>query len=657
MITINKLSLQYGDKHIFKEVSSRINNQERIGLVGVNGTGKSTLLKMIAGEIETDHGVITKPKHATIGYLPQEVASMPADRTIYQEAESAFGDTLGIQQELERINHELTSCDPDSPVITSLLEQQGELQHQLEQADIFTMSSRIEKVLHGLGFTSADMDRYCHTFSGGWIMRLMLAKLLLAQPEFLLLDEPTNHLDIESLTWLEDFLVNYTGGLVIISHDRAFLDAITSTTWELSLGKLTTYKGNYSKYLVEKEVRMEVQRAAYENQQAMIQQTRKFVDKFRAKSTKASQVQSRVKQLAKLDIIEIEDTESKVSFRFPPAAPSGRLAIAAEKVTKSYDDKRVFADLSFELHRGEKMGIVGVNGAGKSTLVKLLAGLAGKDSGKITTGHNVKISYFGQHQAQELPQDFTVMEVMSSVNSGMTVTQIRSLLGAFLFRGDEVDKKVSVLSGGEKSRLALARMISSPANLLIMDEPTNHLDMPSQEILQEALIQYNGSIIVVSHNRYFVDSFVNKVLEIKNGGATIFDGNITYYLEKTQIQRQKESAGEKAAETKDETSSAKKLHGKEARQAQAKLREERNRLLGPLKKDAAKYEKELEELEARKKDLENILADPELYNDQVAFTEKSKEYGYVEQKLERVLALWEEALSRIEEIDDGLAND
>lgn len=657
MITINKLSLQYGNKHIFKEVSGRINNQDRIGLVGINGTGKSTLLKMIAGEIETDFGVITKAKMATIGYLPQEVASFPANRTIYQEAEASFGDTLRLQKELHRINQELAACTEDSAEIASLLEQQGELQHQLDQADVFTMRSRIEKVLHGLGFVPADMTRKCQTFSGGWIMRLMLAKLLLIQPSFLLLDEPTNHLDIESLTWLEDFLSNYAGGLIIISHDRAFLDTITTGTWELSLGKLTAYKGNYSKYLVEKATRMEVQRAAYDNQQAMILQTKKFVEKFRAKSTKASQVQSRVKQMAKLDIIEIDDTEAQVSFRFPPAAPSGRLAIAAEAVTKSYDNKQIFSDLSFELHRGEKMGIVGVNGAGKSTLVKLLAGLNPHDSGKITTGHNVKISYFGQHQAQELPQDFSVMEVMSSVNSGATVTQIRSLLGAFLFRGDEVDKKVSVLSGGEKSRLALARMISTPANLLIMDEPTNHLDMNSQEILQAAMTQYDGSIIVVSHNRYFVDSFVNKVLEIKNGRATVFDGNISYYLEKTSAQRQLDNTKERNKGAGNITAEPQKLHGKEARKAQAKLREERNRLLGPLKKDAVKFEKEVESLEALKKELENLLADPDLYNNQDAFSEKSKDYRSVQGELGKAYAVWEETLSKIEGIDTELAND
>lgn len=656
MITINKLSLQYGTKHLFKEVSGRINKQDRIGLAGINGTGKSTLLKMIIGEIETDYGVITKSKLATVGYLPQEVASFPADRTLYQEAESSFGDALKIQQQLEQLNHDLAASAPDSAEITSLLEQQGELQHQLDQADIFTMRSRIETVLHGLGFAQSDMERQCHTFSGGWIMRLMLAKLLLSQPEYLLLDEPTNHLDIESLTWLEEFLTNYSGGLVIISHDRAFLDNITNITWELSLGKLNSYKGNYSKYLVEKATRMEVHRAAYDNQQAMIQQTKKFVEKFRAKSTKASQVQSRVKQLAKLDIIEIDDIESQASFRFPPAAPSGRLAISAESVTKCYGDKQVFADLTFELQRGEKMGIVGVNGAGKSTLVKLLAGINSHDSGQIRTGHNVKISYFGQHQAQELPQDLTVMEVMSSVNAEMTLTQTRSLLGAFLFRGDEVDKRVSVLSGGEKSRLALAKMISSPANILIMDEPTNHLDIASQEILQEAMTQYDGSIIVVSHNRYFVDSFVNKVLEIKNGKATIYDGNIAYYLEKTSAQRLIEAKKEKAAGTKDVPPENQKLHGKEARKAQAKLRETRNSLLGPLKKDVVRLEKEVEELELQKQDLETLLADPELYSNQDAFADKSREYSTVQSQLKRAYSSWEETLGKIEAIDSELAN-
>ncbi|MBU0482299.1 MAG: ABC-F family ATP-binding cassette domain-containing protein [Proteobacteria bacterium] len=658
MISVNQLNLQYGKKYIFKDISARINNHDRIGLVGVNGTGKSTLLKMIVGQIETDSGVIIRSKMATIGYLPQEVTAIPPGRTVYQEAEAAFAETLKYKERMDELNHELAASDPSSPHIAALLEEQGELQILLDQADIFSMQSRIEKILHGLGFSDEDMQRECKSFSGGWIMRLMLAKQLLASPTFMLLDEPTNHLDIESLTWLEDFLKNYTGALVIISHDRTFLDTITTSTWELSLGQLTIYKGNYSKYVAEKDIRMEVQRAAYENQQAQIQQTKRFIERFRAKSTKASQVQSRVKQLAKMEIIELDDTDQQVSFRFPPAAPSGRLSIATENLAKSFGSKDVFTDLTFELQRGEKMGIVGVNGAGKSTLVKLLAGLTKPDSGRIRSGHNVIISYFGQHQAQELPGDYTVMEVMMSVDNNLTVTQIRSLLGTFLFRGDEVDKKVMVLSGGEKSRLALARMISSPANLLIMDEPTNHLDMQSQEILQEAMAQYDGSIIVVSHNRYFADSFINKVLEIKNGAGTVYDGNIAYYLEKTRATL--DSAAnirQSEAPSAVEDDSGKKVYGKEARQALAKARAEKSKVLGPLKKEAAGIEKKVAELEEQKAKLEEILADPELYQNQEAFSEKSREYTTVDRQLKRAYDSWEEISARIEKTEAELGEE
>jgi ATP-binding cassette subfamily F protein 3 len=665
MITINNLSLQYGDKHLFREVSGRINPQERIGLVGVNGAGKSTLLKMIAGQIETDFGVIVKSRQATIGYLPQEVSGLEPGRTLYQEAESSFGDTMRFQAELEEINRLLAECDLHSPGIPELLEQQGELQHRLDQADIFTMQARIEKVLFGLGFSKSDLELDCQSFSGGWITRLMLAKHLLAQPSYLLLDEPTNHLDIESLTWLEDFLKGYAGSIILISHDRAFLDNVTNITWELSLGRLNIYRGNYSKYLVDKEVRMQVQRAAYENQQAQLQQTKRFVERFRATSTKASQVQSRIKQMAKVELIELEDSEQQVSFRFPPAASSGRQSVVVEGLAKNFGEKMVFDDLSFELQRGEKLGVFGVNGAGKSTLVKILAGIHQPDRGTIRFGHNVIPAYFGQHQAQELPLDYTVLGVLLSVNSGMTNTQLRSLLGAFLFRGDDVDKKVRVLSGGEKSRLALARMIACPANLLIMDEPTNHLDMRSQEVLQEAMAQYDGSIIVVSHNRYFVDSFINKILEIKNGRATIFDGNTAYYLEKLRAQKAQQNEPANAstaspATNKSGSASApanRKIYGKEARQLQAKLRQEQNRQLGPLKKAAEQEEKLVEELEIRKSELEKRLADPELYQDQESFAETSKEYHDIEHRLKRAMSQWEEAQEQIERIEAEIANE
>jgi len=662
MITISNLSLQYGNKHLFREVSGRINPQERIGVVGVNGAGKSTLLKMIAGQIETDFGVITKSRQATIGYLPQEVSGLEPGRTLYQEAESSFGDTLRYQAELEEINRLLAECDPHSPGIPELLEQQGELQHHLDQADIFTMQSRIEKILFGLGFTNADLERDCHSFSGGWITRLMLAKHLLAQPSYLLLDEPTNHLDIETLTWLEEFLKGYNGALALISHDRAFLDNVTNTTWELSLGRLNIYKGNYSKYLVDKEVRMEVQRAAYENQQAQLQQTKRFVERFRATSTKASQVQSRVKQMAKVELIEIEDTEQQVSFRFPPAAASGRQIVVVEGLAKGFVDKPVFNNLSFEIQRGDKLGVLGVNGAGKSTLVKLLAGIHKPDVGTFRFGHNVIPAYFGQHQAQELPLDYSVLAVMQSANSGMTTTQLRSLLGAFLFRGDDADKLVRVLSGGEKSRLALAKMIASPANLLIMDEPTNHLDMSSQEVLQVAMAQYDGSIIVVSHNRYFVDSFINKVLEIKSGCGTIYDGNISYYLEKLRAQKSQANSPAKTtpslATPKPATTPAvesKKAYGKEARQLQAKLRDEQNKRFGPLKKTAEQAEKLVEELEAKKSGLEQKMADPELYQNQDAFNETSRAYSDVERQLKRAYVQWEEAQAKVDALEAELA--
>ena len=649
MITINKLNIQYGDKHLFRDISAQITPRDRIGLVGVNGAGKSTLLQIIAGTTETDFGVVTKAKKATIGYLPQEIGSFPPGRTLYKEAETAFDHVINMQKELENINRKLAATAPDSPQFSALLEQQGELQHQLDQSDVFRIQSKIEKVLAGLGFRENDFDRDCQSFSGGWIMRLMLAKHLLAQPDFLLLDEPTNHLDIETLTWLEEFLKSYPGSLVIISHDRAFLDTITATTWELSLGALSIYKGNYSKYVEEKEVRLQVTRAAYDNQQTQIQQTMRFVQRFRAKSTKAKQVQSRLKQLGKMEKIEIEETNKTVSFRFPPAAPSGRLAITVKQLSKSYEDSRVFTDISFDLQRGDKLAIVGVNGAGKSTLVKLLAGLIRPDSGAIQPGHNVKLSYFGQHQAQELSGSLTVLETMSFIGEDKTLTQVRSLLGAFLFSGNDVDKKVQVLSGGEKSRLALARMIASPANLLIMDEPTNHLDMTSQEILQEAMAQYDGSIIVVSHNRYFSDQFVNKVLEIKDGRATLYEGNISDYLEritKSRIELQKKQP---PLSVSGPVSSSKK--NRETKKAEAVRRQQKSQRLAPSKKKVEQAEKEIEKLEKQKSSLEQELAAPELYKDQDTFAEKSREYKDTERRLERTYLKWELAQGEIEKIE------
>ena len=651
MLTVNNLEIIYGDKLLFNNVSARINDNDRIGLVGVNGAGKSTLLKVIGGISEADPGVVKRPKRFSVAYLPQEASALDSGRTIYQEAENAFAEALVMQQDLDEINRQLEAVAPENSEFSNLLKQQGELQHRLEKIDIFRVQSKIEKVLMGLGFSVEDFDRPSSTLSGGWLMRLMLAKLLLAMPDLLLLDEPTNHLDLDSLTWVENFLLTYDGGLVIISHDRTFLDQVTTTTWELSLGRLTVFKGNYSKYVEDKEIRMQVDRAAYANQQAQIKQTMRFVQRFRAKSTKAKQVQSRLKQLSRMERLELGETEQEVSFRFPPAAPSGRLALDIESLMKLYEDKQVFQNVSFQLQRGEKLAVVGVNGAGKSTLMRILAGLESQDEGKVKLGHNVKISYFGQHQAQELESSFSALQTLSAVAGDMTITQIRSLLGAFLFRGEEVDKKVEVLSGGEKSRLALAKMIVQPANLLILDEPTNHLDMSSQKILQEAMAQYDGTIIIVSHNRHFVNRFVNRVLEIKAGKSTLYEGNIEDYLFKLKTLQEKEVASRIEEDKGSLNELPAKQKGKAARQEQARIRQEKSRNLGPLKKEVVKAEDNIGHLETRKKELEQLMVDPQLYQDQDKFSECTREYNSLVRKLKRLYQSWEEIQAKIETIE------
>ncbi|MBW2501319.1 MAG: ATP-binding cassette domain-containing protein [Deltaproteobacteria bacterium] len=653
MLTVTNLDIRYGEKHLFNDVSARINDRDHIGLVGVNGAGKSTLLKIISGITETDPGVVRRPKRFSVAYLPQEATALDTGRTIYHEAESAFAGVLALQEELDEVNRQLAITGPSDKGFEKLLKKQAELQHRLERVDIFRVRAETEKVLMGLGFGVEDFDRPSSSLSGGWLMRLMLARLLLARPDLLLLDEPTNHLDLDSLTWLENFLLTYNGGLVIISHDRTFLDRVTSITWELSLGRLTAFRGNYSKYVADKDIRLQVERAAYANQQAQIRQTMRFVQRFRAKSTKAKQVQSRLRQLSRMERIELAEAEQEVAFHFPPAAPSGRHVLDVQSLGKTYDGKQVFSGVSFQLQRGDKIAVVGVNGAGKSTLMKILAGLVTPEAGKIKPGHNVRISYFGQHQAQELPEGLTALQTLAAVAGDMTMTQIRSLLGAFLFRGEEVEKKVDVLSGGEKSRLALAKMIVQPANLLILDEPTNHLDMSSQEVLQEALAQYDGTIIIVSHNRHFVNRFINKVLEIKNGTASLYEGNIEDYLYTLGklAERAPAAPEEPSAEAKNGEEVPAKLRGKAARQEQAKARQEKSRRLMPLKKEAEQAEETIEKLEARKRELEQLMADPKFYQDQEKFAESSREYSAVERRLGRLFEQWEEVQARIEELE------
>ena len=660
MLSINDLNLQYGSKHIFRNVSVQIHTGDRVGLAGVNGAGKSTLLKIMCGQQEVDPGILSRASWFSVAYLPQEVSIELGSRSLFAEAESAFDDVLAQQEELEKLSEELALLAPDSPQIEELLNRQGELQHQLEGSDVFRIRPQVERVLFGLGFSPDDLDHEVKSFSGGWIMRLLLAKLLLKRPALLLLDEPTNHLDLDSLTWLEDFLLGYQGSMVIISHDRSFLDRVTSATWELSLGKLSVFRGNYSHYLVEKAQRMELERAAYENQQAQIRQSERFITRFRAKSTKAKQVQSRVKQLEKLERLELSETDRTIHFSFPPAAASGRDVLSLGNVCKRYHGSQVFDGVKLSLQRGDKLAVVGVNGAGKTTLMKIIAGVEPAE-GEIKLGHNVILSYFGQHQAQELPGELSILDTVYHTATDMTITQVRSLLGAFLFTGDEVEKQVRILSGGEKSRVALAKMLVRPANLLLLDEPTNHLDMSSQEILQEAMAQYEGTIIVVSHNRFFVNSFVNKVLEIRNGKATIHEGNVDDYLEwRRNLEAQATDAGRPAAseaggKKNEATAEISPVDKKAQRKQRAQERQLLNKKLGPWKKKSDEAEGEIEKYESRKVELEAMMADPDLYADQEKWSATSKEYSQVERHLERAYQRWEEAQQVIETIEQEVA--
>jgi ATP-binding cassette subfamily F protein 3 len=656
MLSINNLSLQYGFKHIFRDVSAQVHGNDRIGLAGVNGTGKSTLLKIMCDQLETDPGVVSRASWFTVAYLPQEITLELSSRTLFDEAESAFDEVLAQQREFEEIGQLLADLDENSPELEKLLNRQGELQHLLEGHDVFRIRPEIERILFGLGFSKSDLERPVSEFSGGWIMRLLLAKLLLQKPALLLLDEPTNHLDLDSLTWMEEFLQQYQGAMVIISHDRAFLDRVTNKTWELSLGRLTAYKGNYSHFLVEKEQRMELERAAYNNQQAMIKQTERFITRFRSKSTKAKQVQSRVKQLEKLVRLELSETERTIHFSFPPAAPSGRDMLELEQVNKEFSGNQVFKDVTLNLQRGDKLAVVGVNGAGKTTLLKIMAGLESAE-GTIRQGHNVILTYFGQHQARELAGDLTVLDTVYHSAQDMTVTKVRSLLGAFLFTGDEVDKKVQVLSGGEKSRVALAKMLVKPANLMLLDEPTNHLDITSQEVLQEAMAQYEGTIIVVSHNRFFANSFVNKVLEIRDNRATLYEGNIDDYQEARKRIEAAPATQAARQENLDKAAPVRQLAADGDRKAERRKRAQRRQQLSvklkPWKKKVVDAEKKIAVLETRKGELETLMADPELYGDQPRWAKVSKEYNELKRRLDRQYDSWEQAQEQIEEIENS----
>jgi len=656
MIAANNLAIQFGGDDLFTGVTFMISPGDRVGLVGANGAGKSTLMKMLIGRQTPDQGNVSTSRHAVVAYLPQEGVVL-SDQSVRDEVMEAFREVTELEREIEEMTSEVArrADEAGSKGFESLLNDLGELQHRFEAMNGFAMAGEVEKVLMGLGFLPGDFDRSCRTFSGGWQMRIELAKLLLRQPDLLMLDEPTNHLDIESLTWLEGFLQGYQGAILLISHDRAFLDSVTNRTFELSMGRLTTYTGNYSRYVVERNERREQMQAAYENQQKMIADTEKFIERFRYKATKATQVQSRIKALERIDRIgPVESDESSVHFRFPPAPRSGRVVAELVGVTKRYGDNLVLDGIDFALERGEKVAFLGRNGEGKSTLSRIIAGIE-PFQGTRTIGHNVSIGYFAQHQAEDLDARRNVLETLDAVAVGDVRLRLRTLLGAFLFNGDDVFKSVGVLSGGEKSRLALAKLLLEPVNLLILDEPTNHLDMASKSVLKEALIKFEGSIILVSHDRDFLNGIVDKCVEFRDRRIKEFLGGVDDYLERRRtnsiddvFRKPKENGASAASPI---AAKASEVDRKEQKRLEAEARNRRYAATKDLKKKLSKIETAIAELEERKEGCQGELAAPEIYSDPNRLREVQKRLADVEKSLAEQYTAWERVASDLEAVE------
>ena len=647
ILTLDHISLQYGGRVLFDDLSCMIGPHDRIGLVGSNGSGKTTILKVITGLIQADAGTLSKAHFVTVGYLPQEGVTV-SGRTLYKEAESAFEDVLEVQRELEEAQTNLTLLNPDTDEYSETLEIYGELQHKLEDLDAFRMKSKVERVLMGLGFSVKDLERMTEEFSGGWQMRLELAKLLLREPSILLLDEPTNHLDLETLQWLEEYLRSYNGSVVLVSHDRAFLDSLTSRTFALSLGKMEQYSGNYSFYELESAKRRELKIQSFKNQQQRIKETQEFIDRFRYKASKARQVQSRVKQLEKTEIIEIEPEESGIRFDFPQPPSSGRIVLELKDLSKSYGAIEVFESLDYKVERGDRIAIVGPNGAGKSTLSRILAGVEAFNGGQRILGHNVTLSYFAQHQAEELDPAMDVLDTIDEIAEGEIRKKLRTLLGSFLFHDDDVFKKVSVLSGGEKSRLALAKMLLKPANVLILDEPTNHLDMKSKKVLQDALSRYEGTFLIVSHDRAFLEPIVNKVIEVGNGTVRTFIGSISDYISKKR--QEKEGAVSITQSAEQKSGVPREVSEKDRKRIEAERRQQLSVKLKPLKEKVESVEREIATLESRHTEIETAMLDPELYKNAAEAKKITSERREVELHLAHAYDRWETLQTDIEKI-------
>ncbi len=644
MVSVEGLKVEFNAKALFDEVSYVINKKDRIGLTGKNGAGKSTMLKILAGIQTPTAGTISIPKDVTIGYLPQ-VMILSDNYTVMEEAEQAFGHIKEMQEDIQRMNQELADrTDYESESYHKLIDRFTHENERFLMMGGTNYQAEIERTLAGLGFSREDLSRPTSEFSGGWRMRIELAKLLLRRPDVLLLDEPTNHLDIESIQWLENFLATRCNAVVLVSHDRAFLDGVTTRTIEINCGKIYDYKVPYSRYVELRIERREQQMRAYENQQKQIQDTEDFIERFRYKATKAVQVQSRIKQLDKIVRLEIDDEDnSSLRLKFPPAARSGNYPIITEDLKKAYGNHVVYHDVNLTINRGEKVAFVGKNGEGKSTLVKCIMGEIDYE-GKLTIGHNVQIGYFAQNQAQMLDESLTVFDTIDYVATGDIRTKIRDILGAFMFGGEASDKKVKVLSGGERTRLAMIKLLLEPVNLLILDEPTNHLDLRTKDVLKDAIREFDGTVIIVSHDREFLDGLVTKVYEFGGGVVREHLGGIYDFLQKKKmdslndLQRKPElSASPTAQNNESETVSENKL----SYEAQKEL----NKKLRKLEKQVADCEKKIENLEDKISAVELKMATPEGASDMDLYAEHQK----LKQDMDRVVEEWESASIELEE--------
>lgn len=643
MISIEGLSVAFGGNTLFDNITYVINKKDRIALVGKNGAGKSTMLKIIAGLQAPTSGNVNMPKDLTVGYLPQQM-NLSDTRTVMEEAEQAFSHIFELQSRIERMNTELSErTDYESEYYQELIERVSNANEQLALIGASNYQAEIEKTLIGLGFTREDFGRDTSEFSGGWRMRIELAKLLLQRPDVLLLDEPTNHLDIESIQWLESFLSTRANAVVLVSHDRAFIDNVTTRTIEISLGRIYDYQVNYSRYVVLRQERLEQQMRAYENQQKQIQDTEAFIERFRYKATKSVQVQSRIKQLAKLERVEVDEVDtSRLNLKFPPAPRSGDYPIIAEGVGKNYGSHVVFSNATFTIKRGEKVAFVGKNGEGKSTLVKCIMGEI-PYTGTLKIGHNVKIGYFAQNQASLLDESITVFDTIDRVAVGDIRTKIRDILGAFMFGGEASGKKVKVLSGGEKTRLAMIRLLLEPVNLLILDEPTNHLDMRTKDVLKQAIRDFNGTVILVSHDREFLDGLVSKVYEFGGGQVREHLGGIYDFLESRKLASLRELEQRATVLKTEKDGNISKDSASPAQSEDSKLsygeQKEFARRLRKAEKAVADIESEIAGLEKRIAEVEEKLATP----DGAADTSLYELHGQLKKQLDDVMWKWSEA--------------